>query len=65
MDVFLTEWLNLLLRWGHIIVGIGWIGTSFYFIGLDVALRKRDGLPDGVYGSAWQVHPAHTAAGTW
>lgn len=56
MDVFLTEWLNLLLRWAHIIVGIGWIGTSFYFIGLDVALRKRDGLPDGVYGSAWQVH---------
>jgi uncharacterized membrane protein len=31
MDVFVGEWLNLLIRWAHLIVGIGWIGTSFYF----------------------------------
>ncbi len=55
MDVvFLGEWLNLLLRWAHMVVGIGWIGTSFYFIALDLSLsRSRD---PGVYGTAWQVH---------
>ena len=46
MDVFLGEWLNLLLRWAHMVVGIGWIGTSFYFMALDytLALRKREQL---------------------
>ena len=32
---FLTDWLNLLLRWAHMIVGIAWVGASFYFIWLD------------------------------
>ena len=55
MDVFLGEWANLLLRWAHMIVGIGWIGTSFYFIALDYSLN-REGARKGVYGTAWQVH---------
>jgi uncharacterized membrane protein len=38
------------------IVGIGWIGTSFYFIALDLSLRKREGMHEGVYGTAWEVH---------
>ena len=41
MDVFLGEWVNLLLRWAHMVVGIGWIGTSFYFMALDYSLIKR------------------------
>ena len=41
MDVFLGEWANLLLRWAHMIVGIGWIGTSFYFIALDYSLNRE------------------------
>ncbi|MFN4009760.1 MAG: urate hydroxylase PuuD [Pannonibacter sp.] len=53
---FAADWLNLLLRWAHLVVGIGWIGTSFYFIALDLALKKRDGMRDGVYGTAWEVH---------
>ena len=56
MEVFLSDWLNLALRWAHMIAGIGWIGTSFYFIALDVSLRKRAGARDGVDGSAWEVH---------
>jgi uncharacterized membrane protein len=56
MDVFLGEWVNLLLRWAHLIVGIGWIGTSFYFVGLDYSLRRRDRMNEGVMGTAWQVH---------
>ncbi len=53
---FLSEWLNLLFRWFHLIVGVGWIGTSFYFIALDLSLRKREGQAPGVFGSAWEVH---------
>ncbi len=56
MSGFAADWLNLLLRWAHIIVGIGWIGTSFYFIALDLGLRKRPGLPEGIAGEAWEVH---------
>ena len=42
MSAFLVDWLNLLFRWAHLVVGIGWIGTSFYFIALDLSLRKRE-----------------------
>ena len=56
MSGFLAEWLNLLIRWAHLAAGIAWIGTSFYFISLDLALRKREGMPRGVSGTAWEVH---------
>jgi len=56
MDVFLADWLNLLIRWAHMVAGIGWIGTSFYFIALDVSLRRREGMREGVAGTAWEVH---------
>ena len=56
MEVFLGEWVNLLLRWAHMVVGIGWIGTSFYFMALDYTLMKRERMNPGVYGTAWQVH---------
>lgn len=56
LDPFVLEWLNLLLRWGHLIAGIAWIGTSFYFVALDFSLQTRPGLPEGVRGEAWEVH---------
>lgn len=56
MMIDYATWLNLIIRWAHIIVGIGWIGTSFYFVALDYALRKQDASEDGVMGDAWQVH---------
>jgi uncharacterized membrane protein len=56
MDVFLGEWVNLLLRWFHMIVGIGWIGTSFYFMTLDYGLDTKERKSEGVYGAQWQVH---------
>jgi uncharacterized membrane protein len=52
----LTEWSSLILRGLHVVAGIGWIGSSFYFIHLDLSLKARAGLPDGVQGEAWQVH---------
>ena len=56
MDPFLLDWLNLLIRWGHVIAGISWIGTSFYFVALDLSLKKDVPLPKGVAGEAWEVH---------
>jgi uncharacterized membrane protein len=56
VDVFVGEWLNLLIRWAHLVVGIGWIGTSFYFMALDYTLGKRERLNPGVLGTSWQVH---------
>ena len=56
MSAFAADWVNLLVRWAHLIAGIAWIGTSFYFIALDLSLRRRDGEPEGVTGSAWEVH---------
>ena len=56
MSAFVVDWLNLAFRWAHLVVGIGWIGTSFYFIALDLSLRKREGMRPGVYGTAWEVH---------
>ena len=52
----LTEWASLILRWLHVVAGIGWIGSSFYFIHLDLSLKPDRDLPAGVYGEAWQVH---------
>ncbi len=56
MGDFLLDWLNLLIRWAHLIAGVGWIGTSFYFIALDLSLRKREAMNPGVTGTAWEVH---------
>ena len=50
------DWLALGVRWLHIITGIAWIGSSFYFIALDLGLRKADDLPPGAHGEEWQVH---------
>ena len=55
-EPFIADWLNLLIRWGHMIAGIAWIGTSFYFVALDFSLKSRDGLAPGVRGEAWEVH---------
>ena len=52
----LTEWLSLIFRWLHVVAAVGWIGSSFYFIHLDLSLKAGRDLPDGVKGEAWQVH---------
>jgi uncharacterized membrane protein len=56
LNSILTEWASLIFRWLHVVAAIGWIGSSFYFIHLDLSLQPRKELPDGVYGEAWQVH---------
>ena len=41
MSYILLEWTEFLVRWLHVIAGIAWIGSSFYFIALDLSLLKR------------------------
>ncbi len=50
------DWLAFAVRWLHVITAIAWIGSSFYFIALDLGLRKTPDLPPGAYGEEWQVH---------
>ena len=59
MESYVADWLNLLLRWLHVITGIAWIGSSFYFVWLDNSLVKPT-APElkekGVDGELWAVH---------
>ena len=59
MDAYTNGWLDLLLRWLHVIAGIAWIGSSFYFIALDNHLlppRDERDAGEGVAGEAWEIH---------
>jgi len=56
IDPQISEWISQILRWTHVITAIAWIGSSFYFIHLDLSLKRREGLAAGVGGEAWQVH---------
>ena len=52
----LGEWLELAVRWLHVITAIAWIGSSFYFIALDLGLHRDRNLTSGADGEEWQVH---------
>ena len=59
MDPYANEWLDLLVRWLHVVAAIAWIGSSFYFIALDNHLRPPADESDaerGVGGEAWEIH---------
>jgi uncharacterized membrane protein len=59
MEAYLLDWINLLLRWAHVVVAIAWIGSSFYFVFLDNSLTKpaaSDLVAKGVDGELWAVH---------
>jgi uncharacterized membrane protein len=49
-------WAEFAVRWLHVITAIAWIGSSFYFIALDLGLRRAPDLPAGAHGEEWQVH---------
>lgn len=50
------DWLAFAVRWLHVITAIAWIGSSFYFVALDLGLRDAPDLPKGAHGEEWQVH---------
>ena len=51
-----AAWLNLALRWLHVIAGFSWIGASFYFVWLDNNLAPPSPPREGVKGELWAVH---------
>ena len=58
-DPYVADWLDLLLRWLHVVAAIAWIGTSFYFVFLDNALlppKRTEDADRGVGGELWAVH---------
>ncbi|GLZ89528.1 hypothetical protein Pres01_55790 [Metapseudomonas resinovorans] len=55
MEAHLTEWLNLSIRWVHMITGIAWIGASFYFVWLENNLNRANPR-DGLSGDLWAIH---------
>lgn len=56
MDHALAGWASLALRWFHLIAGIAWIGSSFYFMWLDASLEAPKVAKKGVEGELWMVH---------
>ena len=59
MEPYILDWLNLLVRWFHMITGIAWIGASFYFVWLDnhlLAPKEKSAADKGVSGELWAVH---------
>jgi uncharacterized membrane protein len=59
MEGFITDWLNLTIRWLHVVAAIAWIGESFYFVALDNGLKKPKDpalVERGVFGELWHVH---------
>ena len=56
METLIIDWLSAVIRWFHVIAGIAWIGSSFFFIWLDASLRKESWHPDGIAGESWLVH---------
>lgn len=54
--LFALDWAEFAVRWLHVITAIAWIGSSFYFIALDLGLRRDRKLSSGADGEEWQVH---------
>lgn len=50
------EWLNLVIRWAHVVFGIAWIGASFYFIFLENSLNRTKNLRNELAGNLWAIH---------
>jgi len=56
MDSYIIEWLNLVVRWIHVITGIAWIGASFFFNWLDSQLTPPENPEPKVEGELWMIH---------
>jgi uncharacterized membrane protein len=56
VSAHLEQWLSLVLRWAHVITGVSWIGTSFYFNWLNWRIAPAEPPEPGVGGELWSVH---------
>ena len=53
MDLPVSEWLNLLVRWVHVFAGILWVGSTYYFTWLDRQLGLAAAASER---GVWMVH---------
>ena len=56
MESYVIEWLNLVVRWIHVITGIAWIGASFFFNWLDSQITPPENPEPKVEGELWMIH---------
>jgi len=55
-EAHILNWLNLLVRWTHVIIGIAWIGASFYFVFLENSLNRTENIREELAGNLWAIH---------
>ncbi len=56
IESHVMEYVNIIFRWAHVVVGISWIGASFYFIFLENSLNRTENLRDELAGNLWAIH---------
>ncbi len=56
LPTWILDWLHLLARWFHLIVGAAWIGASFYFNWLNNHVRPVEDPSGRLAGGLWAVH---------
>jgi uncharacterized membrane protein len=56
MGSHVMDWIHLVFRWAHVVLGISWIGASFYFIFLENSLNRTENLRDELAGNLWAIH---------
>ena len=56
LESHVIEWMNLVVRWMHVVFGIAWIGASFYFVFLENALNRTKDLRPELAGNLWAIH---------
>ena len=58
MDIppYVSEWLNLLVRWAHVFAGILWIGTTYFFTWLDGRFTEAEHAGADGKRQVWMVH---------
>lgn len=56
LEGHVLEWMNLIVRWGHVVFAMAWIGASFYFVFLENSLNRTDNIRDELAGNLWAIH---------
>ena len=57
-DPYTLKWLELVLRWGHVLFAILWVGNSFLFNYLDNILNKVISIED-IDGEGYLMHSGY------
>ncbi|MGE3262336.1 MAG: urate hydroxylase PuuD [Bacteriovoracia bacterium] len=56
MDMSFHLWLEYVIRFSHLVAGVAWIGSSFYFIWMDSSFESPETARRNVEGELFMVH---------